>query len=167
MAKGNRLIISIVLAVCVPLGVFFGAACLRQQQVYWAARKAYLESRRDPRWKPDSYEFLAMGLYAGMTEEEVNQALPQPARAYHHMSQVDPPWNGFLNHYEYEHGPKFAFPLFESGRYLSTEIFLVYFDDKGESVKIYRAHHGLVNTGKISQEIVLRPRDEVENGSGG
>ncbi|HNQ22353.1 MAG TPA: hypothetical protein PKK06_04595 [Phycisphaerae bacterium] len=74
-----------------------------------------------------------------------------------HGSQVDPPWKGFVNRYEYRRGPIFNVPWLGIQRFESIEILYVYFDESGRAVRMRVHHHGLAARPSDSVEDVLLP----------
>ena len=92
------------------------------------ARKAYVHSRANSSDLPGSYQFVTMGITDNMREEEANLIMSKGKVIMRHGPQESPKWNGYVNIYQFEYGPKFYNLFTRSDNYLIQETFHIYFD---------------------------------------
>jgi len=110
------------------------------------ARIEYENSRIDPSWEPESYEFLTQGIFYNMTEKEVNSIMQNASEKYYHLSserrsiyEAPVKWNGYVNLYFFEYGNKYYNPFTKREADLFNEKYVIYFDPKGLTKKIRRS----------------------------
>jgi hypothetical protein len=133
-------------------------------QIRSLARSAFLASRGESKAKPSTYEFITMGITDGMPEELVNRRMGGASRVSRRFYQASPQGDGYYNIYEFEYGPPWVPVAGETGRFLISEWFYVFFDHGGLARKIRRSVHGRVSEFKGSWDVDLDTRTVSEFG---
>ncbi len=117
---------------CVLVGV--------ERSQYWslvrAAQKEYRSSRvGDPQ---RSVSFRSRGVKLGMTEDSVDALMSDARKTIRRMPSVSPPWDGFVNIYEFHYGPDHTDFISHKKAPLIREVFTVYFAQDGSARKMRR-----------------------------
>lgn len=125
-----HILIVVIISLVVICGVLHWVAGHR-------AKKAYRGSRTHLTTTPGSYDFITMGITANMHEDQVNEIMKEATEKMLHMRQGSPPWDEYVNIYDFLHGQKWRSPILREEKMLK-ERFAVYFDPNGLAVRIER-----------------------------
>ena len=130
---------------------FFGGG-LEHQRTLSEAKKQFRESRKNSS-RPGSYEFASKGIEYQMSEDVVNSIMDSAYKVDRHAYQESPPWNGYVNIYEFRYGNTFKDLFSKNENYLIEEIYYVYFTNDSKAIKLRRILFGAEPRGTTAIEL--------------
>jgi len=119
----------------IALILFVGLGFLWIIVVNWS-EVAYQRSRDESLGPPTGYGFLTKGIKMEMSEAQVNRAMSGADRVLPHLYSYNPPWNGYINTYEFGYGPEANLLVGKWKVALVKETIDVYFDPAGHPKKM-------------------------------
>jgi len=124
-----------VMGALIFLWIWFGG--MDYASVSAQSRESYENSRPDSS-EVGSYQFITRGIIYDMTEDQVSHIMVSANKTFKRMPVADPPWDGFVNYYEYKYGPPWVNPRTKKTKFLCQEVFWVFFDPSGRAKKMNR-----------------------------